>query len=267
MNKIPISIKKVSKSFKHNEGSLLVLHNLSLEIRDGEFLSILGPSGCGKTTLLKLIGGLLHPTSGIISVKGKSPNEARRDREFGFIFQNAVLFPWRTVFKNVILPIEISSQNKKEGIRHKKKQDRYKIAHKMIDLVGLSGFKSTFPRQLSGGMQSRVAIARALSFRPSILLMDEPFGDLDELTRAKMNLELLRLWSETNTTIAFVTHSIQEAIFNSDRVAVLTHRPCRVAEIVNIQIPRPRNMGVYESPQFGEYSKKLKKILGLNVRR
>lgn len=256
-----IKLEGVSITLGSRGNPLQVLQDFDLTIRRREFISILGPSGCGKSTLLKLVGGLMEPTSGAISIDGKGPGEARRARQFGFVFQNPVLFQWRTILNNVLLPSEIfadsgDTKNMDLAVWEEK-------ARAMIDLVGLTGFEKSFPWQLSGGMQSRVAIARALSYEPSILLMDEPFGDLDELTRVRMNMELVSLWQATGATVVFITHSIQEAIFLSDRIAVLSARPSQVLDIVTVDIERPRHVDIQEADSFGSYARRLRRLLGL----
>src|SRR5688572_299590 len=223
--------------------STLALAEASLDIAPGEFISLIGPSGCGKTTLLRLIGDLMQPTAGAISVQGKSPAEARRNRDYGLVPQTPTLYDWRTVLKNVELPLELMKVT--PGERHNR-------ATSLLDMVGLSDFHRHYPYQLSGGMQQRVSIARALSFKPSILLMDEPFGALDEMTRERLNGELLSIWRETGTTIVFVTHSIPEAVFLSTRVVVMSPRPGRIAHIVPINMPYPRDVDTRESPRYFE---------------
>jgi len=220
---------------------VLALSNVDLAVRPGEFVSLLGPSGCGKSTLLRLIGDLLRPTSGRLLVKGKSAERARRDRDYGIVFQAPALYDWRTVAKNVQLPLEIQGVDRAE--RERRTAD-------LLRLMNLTEFASSYPWQLSGGMQQRVSIARALSFQPSILLMDEPFGALDEMTRERLNLELLTLWSETGTTIIFVTHSIPEAVFLSDRIAVMTPRPGKIERIIPVDLPRPRASETREDERF-----------------
>jgi NitT/TauT family transport system ATP-binding protein len=264
MGDILIKIENLSMQYDHNGSKLDVLQDINLSILDGEILSVLGPSGCGKSTLLKLIGGLIRPSKGAISVRGSSPDQARRKREFGFVFQNPVLFNWRNVFRNIMLPAEIFGKEELHASELKSASAR-KRAYEMIDLVGLRGFERAYPYQLSGGMQSRVAIARVLSYRPSILLMDEPFGDLDELTRTKMNIELMRLWAATKCTIIFVTHSIQEAIFISDRIIVFSSLPGKIIEKVEITIPRPRKLDIQETKDFGDYASFLRNTLGVGV--
>jgi NitT/TauT family transport system ATP-binding protein len=219
------------------------LEGIDLTIGRGEFVSLIGPSGCGKSTLLRLIGDLVAPTHGEVIVNGKPADRARRDRDYGMVFQAPVLFEWRTVEDNVKLPLEIMGRSA---------DDRTARAREMLDLVELGEFAKHYPYQLSGGMQQRVAIARALSFEPAILLMDEPFGALDEMTRERMNSEVLRIWERTGTTIVFVTHSIPEAVFLSSRVVVMSARPGRITDVVTIDLPRPRGEATRESPRYFE---------------
>jgi len=214
---------------------------IDLSIRSGEFVSLIGPSGCGKSTLLRLIADLLHPTAGTVTVNGKPARKARLDHDYGMAFQEAGLFEWRNVARNVELPLEL---------RGWPKAKRSARAAVMLELVKLSDFAGHRPWELSGGMQQRVAIARALALNPSILLMDEPFGALDEITRERLNLELLNVWSETSATVLFVTHSIAEAVFLSSRVVVLSPRPGRVERVVEIDLPRPRADKTRELPRF-----------------
>ncbi len=223
--------------------SVLALSDVSLEIGRGEFISLIGPSGCGKTTLLRLIADLLQPTSGTLTIGGKPATLARQGREYGFVPQAPTLYDWRSVLKNVEMPLEIM------GIA---KAEREKRADELLALVGLSDFHHKYPWQLSGGMQQRVSIARALSFKPSILLMDEPFGALDEMTRERLNGELLNIWRNTKTTIIFVTHSIPEAVFLSTRVVVMSPRPGRISKIVPIDLPYPRVSETRESTRYFE---------------
>jgi NitT/TauT family transport system ATP-binding protein len=223
--------------------AVLALSDISLDISPGEFISLIGPSGCGKTTLLRLIGDLLQPTEGKVLIKGRTAQQARQNREYGFVPQSPTLYDWRTVLKNVELPLEIMKFSKEE---------REKRAKELLELVGLADFHQKYPWQLSGGMQQRVSIARALSFKPSILLMDEPFGALDEMTRERLNGELLNIWRETQTTIVFVTHSIPEAVFLSSRVVVMSPRPGRISKIIPVDLPQPRNFETREMPRFFE---------------
>ncbi|NJO07037.1 MAG: ABC transporter ATP-binding protein [Chloroflexaceae bacterium] len=229
--------------YQSNAGPVTALHEVSLTIGRGEFIALIGPSGCGKSTLMRLIGDLDQVTKGSITVKGKTPRQARIDREYGIVFQSPVLYDWRTVRKNVELPLEVMGHPANE------RRDR---ARAMLQTVGLRDFENAFPWQLSGGMQQRVAIARALVFEPSILMMDEPFGALDEMTRERLQAELLKVWggSESDTTVVFVTHSISEAVFLSDRVVVMSPRPGRIETVIPIDLPRPRNKKTREMPGF-----------------
>lgn len=236
-----IRIDNVSMVYAARGERLLALSDITLDIAEGEFVSLIGPSGCGKSTLLRLIGDLLQPSSGKIEVRGKPAAEARRNRDYGMVFQSPVLYDWRTVERNVQLPLELMSVSKRARVSR---------SRELLDLVGLQEFAGRYPWELSGGMQQRVSIARALSFRPSILLMDEPFGALDEMTRERLNMELLNIWSQTGTTVVFVTHSIPEAVFLSDRVVIMTPRPGRVEHIVEIDLPRPRGAELREDEQF-----------------
>lgn len=239
-----VAIEAATKIF--NEGSsdrVQALDAIDLSIQPGEFISLIGPSGCGKSTLLRLIGDLLEPSAGTVTVAGKPAHQARLDREYGMVFQQATLYEWRSVAKNVQLPLEIMGRDKEERIAR---------ADAMLSLVGLTEFAGHYPWQLSGGMQQRVAIARALSFEPSILLMDEPFGALDEMTRERMQTEVLDIWSKTGTTVVFVTHSIPEAVFLSTRVVVMSRRPGRIAEVIEIDLAQPRDDDTRESDHFYE---------------
>jgi NitT/TauT family transport system ATP-binding protein len=241
VNETVVSVRNVTKTFPR--GRVTALQDIDLEVAGGEFVSLIGPSGCGKSTLLRLIGDLVSPSTGEIHVNGKPAQQARRDRDYGIVFQAAVLYDWRTVAKNIALPLELL------GWDRRRRQQR---VQEMLDLVELSGFEGHHPWQLSGGMQQRVSIARALSFSPALLLMDEPFGALDEMTRERLNLELLRIWSETGSTVIFVTHSISEAVFLSTRVVVMSARPGRIAAIVPIDLKQPRTAETREDPRFFE---------------
>ena len=248
-----VSIQNVSKVFNQGQDNEVVaVRNITVDIWPNEFVSLVGPSGCGKSTLLRLIADLIRPTEGKIEVKGKSAHRARVDQDYGFVFQSATLYDWRTVDKNVQLPLEMMGYSRAE------RQER---ARKMLKLVELEGFEHHYPWQLSGGMQQRVSIARALAFDPPILLMDEPFGALDEMTRERMNLELQAIWERTNTTIVFVTHSIPEAVFLSSRVVMLSPRPGRITEIVSIDLPTPRKFETREDPRYFELLNHLREIL------
>jgi NitT/TauT family transport system ATP-binding protein len=236
-----IAIDSLTKTFDGGAGQVMALSNVTLRIAPREFISLIGPSGCGKSTLMRLIGDLTQPSSGTIAVKGKTPDQARRDRDYGIVFQSPVLYDWRTVQRNVELPLEVMGLPR---------SSRGSKAREMLSLVGLAEFGRAYPWQLSGGMQQRVAIARALVFSPSILLMDEPFGALDEITRERMQQELLQIWARTSATVIFVTHSIPEAVFLSDRVVVMSPRPGRIEAIVDIDLPRPRDVKAREDPRF-----------------
>ena len=241
---VEIQVKDLDVTFKDNSGNdVKALTGVNLDIYKGEFISLLGPSGCGKTTLLRSIADLQEPTDGTIRISGQTPKELRLQQKFGFVFQQPVLFDWRTVKKNVELPLEIMYQSK---------ADRAKRADEMLEMVGLKDFANHFPKQLSGGMQQRVNIARAFGIRPEILLMDEPFSALDEFTKEKLDEDLLRIWRQTNKTIIFVTHNIQEAVFLSDRICVLSPHPGRLSAIVDVDLPRPRTLDMKESAHFNE---------------
>ncbi|MBX3066171.1 MAG: ABC transporter ATP-binding protein [Anaerolineae bacterium] len=237
-----VSLKGVNQHFKTPTGQVVqALQDINLEIYPNEFLSIIGPSGCGKSTLLRIVADLLQPSSGTAMVNGKPPHQARLNREFGMVFQQAVLYDWRSVLKNIELPLEIMNHPA---------ADRTARAREMLKLVELSDFESHYPWQLSGGMQQRVAIARALTVKPSILLMDEPFGALDEMTRERMNIELLNIWTKTNTTVIFITHSIQEAVYLSSRVVVMSPRPGKLIKDIPITLPYPRAPEVRDTEEF-----------------
>lgn len=252
-----IVLKNVSKTFDTGrQGQVDALVNVSLEIFDGEFVSLIGPSGCGKSTILRLIGDLVVPTNGVIHIGGKTPLQVRSSRQYGMVFQQPTLYDWRTVRKNVELPLEI--------IRFSK-ADRESQATKMLELVQLVEFQHHYPWQLSGGMQQRVAIARALAVAPNLLMMDEPFGALDEMTREHMQLELLAIHSRTKTTVVFVTHSISEAVLLSNRVVVLSARPGQIVGIVPIDLPYPRNRATLENPQFFAALTAVRKMLHGNL--
>jgi NitT/TauT family transport system ATP-binding protein len=246
-----VDIKGVSKQFK---GGTVALEDIDLEIEQGEFISLIGPSGCGKSTLLRVIGDLVEPTAGTVTVNGKPARQARRDHDYGIVFQDAVLYDWRTVAKNVALPLELAGWEREK--RHQRVQE-------MLELVELQGFGDHHPWQLSGGMQQRVSIARALSFDPALLLMDEPFGALDEMTRERLNAELLRIWEASGSTVVFVTHSIAEAVFLSTRVIVMSARPGRVSKVIPIDLPQPRGAETREDPRFFELATELREALHL----
>jgi NitT/TauT family transport system ATP-binding protein len=226
-----------------NGETMTAVSGIDLELQRGEFVSLIGPSGCGKSTLLRLIGDLTQPSAGSVTVNGKPAQQARIDRDYGMVFQAPVLFDWRTVEENVRLPLELTTYER--GARDARVRE-------MLELVELTDFARHHPYQLSGGMQQRVAIARALSFSPSILLMDEPFGALDEMTRERMNSEVLRIWEQTGITVVFVTHSIPEAVFLSSRVVVMSARPGRITQVVEVDLPRPRGVETRESRRYFE---------------
>ena len=236
-----IDVRNISLVFETSDGPVNALSNIDLTIGQGEFVSLIGPSGCGKTTLLRVIADLESATAGRISVKGVTPHQARLDRSYGYVFQAPALYPWRTVGRNVALPLEIM------GYRREDRDARVKAG---LELVGLTGFERKHPWQLSGGMQQRASIARALSFDPALLLMDEPFGALDEIVRDKLNEQLLRLWDKTGKTVVFVTHSIPEAVFLSTRIVVMSPRPGRIHDIVSCDFPRDRTLDIRETPEF-----------------
>jgi NitT/TauT family transport system ATP-binding protein len=236
-----VSIENLSKVF--GRGGLTALQDISLEVGRGEFVSLIGPSGCGKSTLLRIVGDIIEPTSGSVTVNGKPARRARLDRDYGIVFQSPVLYDWRTVTKNISLPLEMLGWDRSR---------RSKRVKQMLELVELESFGNHHPWQLSGGMQQRVSIARAFSFSPALLLMDEPFGALDEMTRERLNMELLQIWAEIGSTVIFVTHSIQEAVFLSTQVAVMSARPGRIAGIVPIDLTRPRTAATREEPRFFE---------------
>jgi NitT/TauT family transport system ATP-binding protein len=239
-----VSVSGVTKVFQGSGGSRVqALDNINLDVHPGDFVSLLGPSGCGKSTLLRLIGDLIAPSAGTVLVNGKPAHQARLDRDYGMVFQQATLYDWRTVTQNVQLPLEV--MNYPRARREARTQE-------MLRLVQLEEFARHYPWQLSGGMQQRVSIARALAFEPALLLMDEPFGALDEMTRERMQLEVLRIWSQTNTTVVFVTHSIPEAVFLSSRVVVMSARPGRISGVIEIDLPRPRTVETREHPRFFE---------------
>jgi NitT/TauT family transport system ATP-binding protein len=236
-----IAVEHLGLVFQTNDGPVEALADINLAIGRGEFVSLIGPSGCGKTTLLRVIADLEQPTAGAITVNGVSPDAARAKRAYGYVFQAPALYPWRTIARNVALPLEIMGLDRAE--REKRVKDN-------LALVNLTGFERKFPWQLSGGMQQRVSIARALSVEPELLLMDEPFGALDEIVRDHLNEQLLQLWAKTNKTVVFVTHSIPEAVFLSTKIVVMTPRPGKIHDIIDSDLPRERNLDIRETPEF-----------------
>ena len=236
-----IDIENLSLTFETNDGPVHALSDIDLKIEEGDFVSFIGPSGCGKTTLLRVIADLEKPTAGSITVNGVSPEQARLNRAYGYVFQAAALYPWRTIAKNVALPLEIMGLSKAE--------QQQRISRNM-ELVNLTGFEKKYPWQLSGGMQQRASIARALAVEPDLLLMDEPFGALDEIVRDHLNEQLLQLWAKTNKTVVFVTHSIPEAVFLSTKIVVLCPRPGRIYDVIESDLPRDRSLDIRETPEF-----------------
>ncbi len=249
-NQAVVSLRKVTKQF--GQGDVVALDSIDLEVKPGELVSLIGPSGCGKSTLLRIVGDLIQPSAGEAVVNGKPAHQARLDRDYGIVFQDAVLYDWRTVSKNISLPLEMLGWDRGR---------RANRVREMIELVDLGGFENHHPWQLSGGMQQRVAIARALSFDPPLLLMDEPFGALDEMTRERLNMELLQIWQRSGGTILFVTHSISEAVFLSTRVVVMSSRPGRITGIVDIDLPQPRTVDTREESRFFELVTEVRELL------
>jgi NitT/TauT family transport system ATP-binding protein len=245
-----VRVENVTKTFPR--GNVTALQDIDLTLAPREFVSLIGPSGCGKSTLLRVIGDLIQPSSGTVTVNGKSARQARADRDYGIVFQDAVLFDWRTVSKNIALPLELLGWDRAR---------RRKRVEEMLELIELQNFGEHHPWQLSGGMQQRVSIARALAFEPALLLMDEPFGALDEMTRERLNLELLAIWQKLQSTVVFVTHSISEAVFLSTRVIVMSPRPGRIAGSVPIDRPAPRTVETREAPRFFELVTQVRELL------
>ncbi len=236
-----ISAQNLSLTFQTNDGPVHALKDVSLDVEKGDFVSFIGPSGCGKTTFLRCMADLEHPTGGKITVNGTSPEEARRNRAYGYVFQAAGLYPWRTIGGNVRLPLEIMGYDK---------ADQAARVKRVLDLVDLAGFEKKFPWQLSGGMQQRASIARALAFDADILLMDEPFGALDEIVRDHLNEQLLNLWERTNKTICFVTHSIPEAVYLSTKIVVMSPRPGRITDVIESPLPQERPLDIRDTKEF-----------------
>jgi NitT/TauT family transport system ATP-binding protein len=239
-----IQVHDVSMVFHGRGESVIALEKVNMDVPTGRFASIIGPSGCGKSTLLRLVADIMQPFAGKITLGNESPKAARHDHSLGFVFQGATLLPWRTVKQNVELPLDVVGKNSSKRSA--------RSADELIELVGLKGFEGALPHQLSGGMQQRVAIARSLILTPDVLLLDEPFGALDEITRQRMNIELLRIWAESGTTALLVTHSIGEAIFMSDQVHVMSARPGRIVSVIDVPLPRPRTLDMMRSPLFFE---------------
>lgn len=250
-NKI-ISAKDLSLTFQTNDGPVHALKDVSLDIEKGDFVSFIGPSGCGKTTFLRVMADLEQPTAGSITMNGVSPEEARRARAYGYVFQAAGLYPWRTIGGNIRLPLEIMGYDKADQVERVKR---------VLELVELDGFEKKFPWQLSGGMQQRASIARALAFDADILLMDEPFGALDEIVRDHLNEQLLQLWDRTEKTIAFVTHSIPEAVYLSTKIVVMSPRPGRIADVIESTLPKERPLEIRDSPEFIEIAHRVREGL------
>jgi NitT/TauT family transport system ATP-binding protein len=236
-----VEAKDLSLTFDTNDGPVHALSEVSLDIGKGEFVSFIGPSGCGKTTFLRVIADLEQPTAGTVLVNGMSPEQARKSRAYGYVFQAAGLYPWRTIERNIALPLEVMGYSKDE---------RRERIRRTLDLVNLTGFEKKFPWQLSGGMQQRASIARALAFDADLLLMDEPFGALDEIVRDHLNEQLLQLWERTNKTICFVTHSIPEAVYLSTKIVVMSPRPGRVTDVIHSTLPKERPLDIRETPEF-----------------
>jgi NitT/TauT family transport system ATP-binding protein len=236
-----VSASDLGLTFQTADGPVTALTGVNLNVEKGDFVSFIGPSGCGKTTFLRVIADLEKPTAGTITVNGMTPEEARRQRAYGYVFQAAALYPWRTIEKNIALPLEIMGYSR---------QDQKARIDRTLDLVNLSGFGKKYPWQLSGGMQQRASIARALAFDADLLLMDEPFGALDEIVRDHLNEQLLKLWAATQKTICFVTHSIPEAVYLSTKIVVMSPRPGRVTDIIESPLPKERPLDIRETPEF-----------------
>lgn len=247
-----ISAKDLSLTFETNDGPVHALKDINLDINKGDFVSFIGPSGCGKTTFLRVIADLEKPTAGDVTVNGVTAEEARKARAYGYVFQAAGLYPWRTVARNIKLPLEIMGYSK---------ADQAERVDRVLDLVDLNGFGGKFPWQLSGGMQQRASIARALAFDADILLMDEPFGALDEIVRDHLNEQLLHLWKRTNKTIGFVTHSIPEAVYLSTKIVVMSPRPGRITDVIDSPLPDERPLDIRDTPEFLEIAQRVREGL------
>ena len=247
-----IRLEDISMTFESDRGEVTALDGINVEFPKGGFTALLGPSGCGKSTLLRVVADLLQPSAGQVDLLGQTPHQARTDRKLGFVFQDAALLPWRSVLDNVMLPLQVGG-----GSRIKDHAE----PSELLEMVGLGGREGAFPHELSGGQRQRVSIARALVCRPQVLLMDEPFGALDEITRDRMNDELLRIWAATGTTILFVTHSIPEAVYLSQQVLVLASRPGRVKELVPIDLPQPRDRSIRDTAEFTALAGHLRRLL------
>ncbi len=247
-----MSASNLSLTFETNDGPVHALQDVNLTINKGDFVSFIGPSGCGKTTFLRILAALEHPTGGTVTVNGMSPDEARRQRAYGYVFQAAGLYPWRTIARNIRLPLEIMGYSR---------ADQEKRVNNALQLVDLEGFGQKYPWQLSGGMQQRASIARALAFDADILLMDEPFGALDEIVRDHLNQQLLELWDRTQKTIAFVTHSIPEAVYLSTRIVVMSPRPGRITDVIESPLPRERPLDIRDTPEFLEVAHRVREGL------
>ncbi|MFZ5872642.1 MAG: ABC transporter ATP-binding protein [Actinomycetota bacterium] len=247
-----VSLRDVTVTFDTDRGRVTALQDVSVDLDESCFVSLLGPSGCGKSTLLRVVADLLHPTAGDVTVLGGRPEDARRARQLGFVFQDAALLPWRSAIDNVRLPLQVGKLAK---------DGDHDSPERLLELVGLEGRENAYPHELSGGMRQRVSIARALVCKPKVLLMDEPFGALDEITRDRLNEELLRIWQATGTTILFVTHSIPESVFLSQKVLVLSSHPGRVRELVPIDLPYPRELSVRDTPEFTAIAAHLRQLL------
>lgn len=247
-----VDIQGLDLTFQTADGPVFALSDVDLQIDHGDFVSFIGPSGCGKTTLLRAIADLEQPTGGSITVNGASPREARMARAYGYVFQAPALYPWRTIERNVTLPLEVMGHSK---------ADRQERAKRYLDLVNLTGFEKKYPWQLSGGMQQRASIARALCVDPELLLMDEPFGALDEIVRDHLNEQLIQLWRQTDKTIVFVTHSIPEAVFLSTKIVVMSPRPGRIIDVIDCDFPADRSLDIRETPEFLEVAHRVREGL------